>query len=88
MTCVLAKVDTKHVLYQITELLPDIDPEEQSCLTLVSEFDQIPVALDAQTVRCLSFFDCVLVLVIDDSQLLVVDISQGWSKVQLNLSLS
>jgi len=37
--CALVKVDTKHVLYQINELSPEIELEEQNCLVSVPEFE-------------------------------------------------
>ena len=57
-------------------------------MTLVPEFDLIPIPTDAQSVRCLSFLDTILILIIDDCQLLLIDVAQSWSKAQLNVSLT
>ncbi len=49
------------------EIDSSMDPEEQNCLTIVPEFDQVPIQKEAQSVRCLSFLDTLLVLIVDDS---------------------
>ena len=63
----LVKQDSRHVLFEVRELDLSIDPEEQNCLTLVSDFDLIPIPQESQSVRCLSFLETILVLIVDDS---------------------
>ena len=95
----LVKVASQNKLFKVQQKSiyeDDLQTEEneenaKQDLVEVQEFVEAP-ALQAQkdkqlTVKALSFFDHLLLLLIDDSQLLILDIHQSWSDPAFSCNL-
>ena len=81
------KIDQRYALYEVTKTDPYTYDSEESCFREVTQYSQVPISHAIQSLRVLSFYDHILLFVIDDTILAMLDIWQSWSKFAVQTEL-